>query len=65
MAHNIANLTKDVQLGATDSSLLIFVSGQLKIDENPPINFAQVFQLVATGPGQYYVHNEILRLTVA
>eukprot|EP01035_Chromulina_nebulosa_P018628 gene18628-24363_t len=56
---------EDVQLGATDNTLILFVSGQLKIDSNPPLNFSQVFQLVASGPGQYYVHNEIFRLSLA
>uniref|UniRef100_A0A7S0T157 Nuclear transport factor 2 n=2 Tax=Chromulina nebulosa TaxID=96789 RepID=A0A7S0T157_9STRA len=65
VTHNIPLLTKDVQLGATDNTLILFVSGQLKIESNPPLNFSQVFQLVASGPGQYYVHNEIFRLSLA
>jgi Nuclear transport factor 2 (NTF2) domain len=52
-------------MGVTDNSLVIFVTGQLQLESNPPIHFAQMFQLVATGPGQYYVHNEVFRLTVA
>lgn len=61
---DVAKLTKDVQLGATPSTMLIFITGQLIIDQNPPMQFSQVFQLVAAGTGssQLYIHNEIFRL---
>jgi hypothetical protein len=26
------------------------------------LHFFEVFQLVGTGPGQYYVHNDVFRL---
>jgi N-acetylglucosamine-6-phosphate deacetylase len=66
ITHNIPRLTKDVQMSTTNSAMLIFVTGQLKIgDEANFLLFSQVFQLVATGPGQYYVHNEIFRLIYA
>jgi hypothetical protein len=58
-------LTKDVQMSVTDSAMLIFVTGQLKIGGNNPLLFSHLFQLAATGPGQYYVHNEIFRLIYA
>jgi hypothetical protein len=59
-------LTKDVQLSTTNSAMLIFVTGQLKIGtEGNPLLFSHVFQLVATGPGAYYVNNEIFRLIYA
>lgn len=58
-------LTKDVQMSTTGSAMLIFVTGQLKIENNNPLLFAQTFQLVATGPNQYYVHNDIFRLIYA
>lgn len=61
--HNIPMLTKDVQISTSDSAMLIFVTGHLKIGETGnPLLFSHMFQLVATGPGQYYVHNEIFRL---
>jgi hypothetical protein len=50
------------QMSTNPNALLIFVTGQLKIQQDNPLHFSQVFQLVATGPGQYYVHNEIFRL---
>jgi hypothetical protein len=62
VSHNIPALTKDVQMSVSASAMLIFVSGHLRIGTDPPIQFAQIFQLVATGPGQYYVHNEMFRL---
>jgi hypothetical protein len=55
-------LTKDVQLSVNSSAMLIFVTGHLKIGNDNPLLFSQVFQLVATGPGQYFVNNEIFRL---
>lgn len=61
-SHDQAQLTKDVQMSVSESAMLIFVTGKLTIDANPPLLFAETFQLVATGPGQYYVHNQILRL---
>ena len=66
VAHNIPMLTKDVQLSINSSAMIIFVTGQLKIgDGGNPLLFSHAFQLVATGPGQYYVHNEIFRLIYA
>ena len=49
-------------MSVSSSAMLIFVTGKLKIDENPPLLFSETFQLVATGPGQYYVHNQLFRL---
>eukprot|EP01041_Mallomonas_annulata_P009713 gene9713-20195_t len=62
LAHNIPQLTIDVQMGVSSNALLVFVTGQLKINNENPLHFSQVFQLVATGPGQYYVNNELFRL---
>ncbi len=58
-------LTKDVQMSTANSAMLIFVTGQLSIDGGNPLLFSHLFQLVATGPNQYYVHNEIFRLLYA
>jgi hypothetical protein len=50
-------------LSVSNTAMLIFVTGQLKIGaEGNPLLFAHTFQLVATAPGQYYVHNELFRL---
>mmetsp|Transcript_9137 Transcript_9137/g.26106 ORF Transcript_9137/g.26106 Transcript_9137/m.26106 type:complete len:124 (+) Transcript_9137:116-487(+) len=54
----------DVQPGNTPSSLMIFVTGTVQIGEGNanPLHFCEFFCLVSTGPGQYYVHNDIFRL---
>jgi len=52
----------DVQMGNDSNCLLIFVTGSVNIDTNPPLHYCQFFQLVSTGPGAYYVHNDIFRL---
>ena len=63
MTHDLNSLTKDVQMSLTSSALLIFITGRLKLGDNDnALLFSHCFQLVATGPGQYYVHNEIFRL---
>ncbi|CAK4083920.1 unnamed protein product [Aphanomyces euteiches] len=54
--------TIDIQPSLNESSILIFVTGKMIIDSNPPLQFTQVFQLVAHQPGQFYVHNDIFRL---
>jgi len=61
VAHQMKGM--DVQPGTSSNALLIFVTGAVKIGENPgSIHFCQMFQLVATAPGNYYVHNDIFRL---
>ena len=65
LTHNLTGMKKDVQISLTESAMLIFVTGQLMIESNPPINFSHMFQLVATGPGAYYVNNEIFRVSAA
>jgi Nuclear transport factor 2 (NTF2) domain len=52
----------DVQPSSTPSSILIFVTGTVRIGGENPLHFCELFQLVATGPGAYYVHNAIFRL---
>ena len=56
--------TMDIQPSIDSSSLVIFVTGHIAIgDPNAnPLHFAEFFHLVSTGPGQYYVHNDIFRL---
>ncbi|KAF4321579.1 hypothetical protein JM18_003662 [Phytophthora kernoviae] len=54
--------TIDIQPSTSGNAMIIFVQGKLQIEENPPIQFTQVFQLVAHQPGQYYIHNDVFRL---
>jgi hypothetical protein len=44
------------------SALVIFVTGSIQIGGDNPLHFCEFFQLVSTGPGQYYVHNDVFRL---
>ena len=61
VAHQVKGM--DVQPSAGQNAILIFVTGAVRIGENPgSIHFCQMFQLVATAPGNYYVHNDIFRL---
>mmetsp|Transcript_5855 Transcript_5855/g.15881 ORF Transcript_5855/g.15881 Transcript_5855/m.15881 type:complete len:122 (-) Transcript_5855:786-1151(-) len=52
----------DVQPGNTGESLVIFVTGSIQIGGDNPLHFCEFFCLVSTGPGQYYVHNDVFRL---
>lgn len=54
--------SSDVQPSCSPSSILIFVTGTIRIGGDNPLHFCELFQLVATGPGAYYVHNAIFRL---
>ncbi|GKY94461.1 hypothetical protein MPSEU_000412000 [Mayamaea pseudoterrestris] len=55
----------DVQPSATENCIVIFVTGNLRIDGGNPLHFCEFFQLISTGPGQYSVHNCIFRLNYA
>ncbi|KAF5330592.1 hypothetical protein D9619_005598 [Psilocybe cf. subviscida] len=58
--HKITTL--DAQPSSTVGSLIVSVTGLLLVDENEnPLNFSQVFQLIPEGTS-YYVHNDIFRL---
>ena len=58
--HDIKNY--DLQPTKDPNALIIFVTGSIKIGGDNPLHFCEMFQLVSTGPGQYYVHNDIFRL---
>jgi len=58
--HNMKGM--DVQPGQNNNCLIIFVTGSVQIGGDNPLHFCHFFQLVSTGPGAYYVHNEIFRL---
>lgn len=62
MQFNLPKLTKDSQV-VNETILVLLVTGQFIIgDTNNAMHFAHTFTLVATAPGQYYVHNEIFKL---
>mmetsp|Transcript_3639 Transcript_3639/g.4346 ORF Transcript_3639/g.4346 Transcript_3639/m.4346 type:complete len:122 (-) Transcript_3639:27-392(-) len=52
----------DVQPSTSNTAILIFVTGTVQIDNGNPLHFCEMFQLVATAPEAYYVHNDIFRL---
>ncbi|CED84367.1 Nuclear transport factor 2 [Phaffia rhodozyma] len=41
--------------------LMVLVTGQLIIDDSPPLQFSQVFQLIKEG-ATYWVFNDVFRL---
>ena len=52
----------DVQPSNNPNALVIFVTGIIQIGGDNPLHFCEFFQLVSTGPNQYYVHNDVFRL---
>ena len=48
------------------NGLLVFVSGQLSIDDGAPLRFAQVFNLqpIPNQPGGLFVLNDLFRLNI-
>mmetsp|Transcript_7759 Transcript_7759/g.21636 ORF Transcript_7759/g.21636 Transcript_7759/m.21636 type:complete len:122 (+) Transcript_7759:139-504(+) len=60
VSHEVKSI--DVQPSNNPNAILIFVTGAIKIDSNNPLHYCEMFQLVSTGPGAYYVHNCVFRL---
>mmetsp|Transcript_13070 Transcript_13070/g.19072 ORF Transcript_13070/g.19072 Transcript_13070/m.19072 type:complete len:122 (-) Transcript_13070:273-638(-) len=58
--HEIKSM--DLQPSQSATAIVIFVTGSIKIGGDNPLHFCEMFQLVGTGPGAYYVHNDIFRL---
>eukprot|EP00567_Pseudictyota_dubia_P018005 CAMPEP_0197436062 /NCGR_PEP_ID=MMETSP1175-20131217/3532_1 /TAXON_ID=1003142 /ORGANISM="Triceratium dubium, Strain CCMP147" /LENGTH=121 /DNA_ID=CAMNT_0042965245 /DNA_START=84 /DNA_END=449 /DNA_ORIENTATION=- len=52
----------DIQPSATPTAIIIFVTGMIQIGGDNPLHFCEMFQLVESGPGAYYVHNDVFRL---
>ena len=52
----------DVQPSNNPSAIVVFVTGSIQIGGENPLHFCEFFHLVSTGPGQYYVHNDVFRL---
>ncbi len=64
LVHNVQRF--DVQPSVDPNNLIIFAVGQVKLDgQDNPLHFSEFFQLVASSPGQYYIHNQIFRLNYA
>ncbi|XP_057430550.1 nuclear transport factor 2B-like [Lotus japonicus] len=58
--------TVDCQPSGATSAMLVFVSGNLQLaGEQHALNFSQMFHLMPTQQGSYYVLNDIFRLNYA
>ena len=51
----------DVQ-PSVNSQIAIVIMGSIRIGGGEPLLFSEMFLLVSTEPGQYYVHNGMFRL---
>ena len=58
--HSVKSM--DVQPSVSPSAVVIFVTGTVQIGGDNPLHFCEAFQLASTGPGAYYVHNDVFRL---
>ncbi|ESQ34132.1 hypothetical protein EUTSA_v10008965mg [Eutrema salsugineum] len=62
--HNIT--TVDCQPSGPAGGMVVFVSGNLQLaGEQHALKFSQMFHLMPTAQGSYYVHNDIFRLNYA
>lgn len=62
-AYNVQSV--DVQQSVTPNAILVFCTGQILIEQNKPLKFTQLFQLVAEAHNQYYLHNDLFRFNYA
>ena len=60
VSHNVKST--DIQPSTSTTSIIIFVTGTIQIGGDNPLHFCEMFQLVSSSPGQFYVHNSIFRL---
>eukprot|EP00897_Mesotaenium_endlicherianum_P006141 jgi/Mesen1/5555/ME000280S04670 len=59
--HHIS--TVDCQPSGPTGGMVVFVSGNLQlVDQEHQLRFSQMFHLIPTPQGSYYVHNDIFRL---
>ncbi|KAI6151070.1 nuclear transport factor 2 [Pisolithus tinctorius] len=56
-------VTMDAQPSWPNTNLIVSVTGFLKVDEDNPIPFSQVFHLVSSD-NSFYVYNDIFRLNL-
>ncbi|XP_074275225.1 nuclear transport factor 2B-like [Silene latifolia] len=62
--HHIS--TTDCQPSGPPGALIVFVSGNLQLaGEQHPLKFSQMFHLMPTPQGSFYVQNDIFRLNYA
>ncbi|MCJ1480684.1 Nuclear transport factor 2 [Schaereria dolodes] len=59
--HQVA--TTDAQPSNEAGGILVMVTGALLVDEEErPMNYTQVFQLMPDGQGSYFVFNDVFKL---
>lgn len=55
--------TMDVQPSPDGQSIIVFVTGNATImGQENAVHFSEFFLLMPSGPGQYYVNNNVFRL---
>jgi Nuclear transport factor 2 (NTF2) domain len=57
-------LTHDVQPSSSPGGIIVFVTGNLQMDQDAPLKFTQVFHLNPTPSGSFYSHNSFFRLNL-
>eukprot|EP00928_Gymnodinium_smaydae_P099660 TRINITY_DN9572_c0_g1_i1.p1 TRINITY_DN9572_c0_g1~~TRINITY_DN9572_c0_g1_i1.p1 ORF type:complete len:124 (+),score=32.88 TRINITY_DN9572_c0_g1_i1:72-443(+) len=63
VAHQIVKV--DYQPSPANNGVVIFVTGNLLVDDNQnPLKFAQVFMLAPTPTGGWFVQNDLFRLNI-
>lgn len=61
VVHQVSTL--DAQPSNESGGIMVMVTGALLVDEEQrPMNYSQVFQLIPDGSGSYYVFNDVFRL---
>jgi hypothetical protein len=65
-AHAIVTCDVQPSMAVQPNGIVVFVNGNMTIDDGQALKFAQVFHLVpdVAQPGNYWVHNDIFRLNV-
>eukprot|EP01055_Gregarina_sp_Pseudo9_P003963 Gregarina_sp_Pseudo_9__3962@NODE_4105_length_485_cov_303_000000_g3776_i0_p1_GENE_NODE_4105_length_485_cov_303_000000_g3776_i0NODE_4105_length_485_cov_303_000000_g3776_i0_p1_ORF_typecomplete_len142_score20_66NTF2/PF02136_20/3_7e22Mtr2/PF10429_9/0_016DUF4518/PF15008_6/0_01_NODE_4105_length_485_cov_303_000000_g3776_i060434 len=58
------NIEKEVQI-TPGNGVLILVTGHVTIDGGSPIGFSQVFLLMPTQEGGWYINNEVFKFAFA
>ena len=57
--------TIECQPSVSQNAILVFCTGQIMIEQGKPLKYSEVFQLVASAPGQYYLNNVMFRFNYA
>ena len=57
--------TIETQPSTNPNAILVFCTGNILVEQGKPLKYSVKFQLVASAPGQYYLHNVIFRFNYA